>query len=123
MSGLNQIRHTRQNILHHLRRDIDARGRDAIAEFHRVIDLVDGISAIGFKQIERQQPVAHRLRRGHFYFGLSGFSLGFTFYKNDHAQNKNHFMKQYLRQLWSSGRLKNRVNSAQASDLLENLSQ
>ena len=64
MSGLNQIRHVRQNILHHLRRDIHPRGRDAIAKLHRVIDLVDGQAIVRFKQIERQQSAAHRPRGG-----------------------------------------------------------
>jgi len=62
MSGLNQIRHARQNILHHLRRDIHTRGRDAIAKLHRVIDLVDGQAILRFKQIERQQAAMRDVR-------------------------------------------------------------
>ena len=57
MSGLNQIRHARQNILHHFRRDIHARRRDAIAKLHRVIDLIDGQAVVRFKQVERCSTV------------------------------------------------------------------
>jgi len=44
-----------QNIIDHLLRDIDPRGRDAIAEFHRMVDLIDRQSIVRFKQVKRQQ--------------------------------------------------------------------
>ena len=51
-----------QNVIHHLLRDVHAGGRDAVAKFHRVIDLVDGESVIGFEKIEREQSAADGFR-------------------------------------------------------------
>jgi len=49
--------------LHHPLRDVHTCGRDAVAKFHRVIDLVDGQAIFSLEQIKRQQSPTYRPRR------------------------------------------------------------
>src|SRR5258706_15246024 len=56
------LRDLRQHIIDHPAGDVHTGGGNTVAEFHGVIDPVDGVAAARFEQVERQQPAAYRVR-------------------------------------------------------------